>query len=210
MTRAVWGCLLSIIALLAAPVVAHAATVTVANSTITFTAGAGEANTAVIVKQQTTPAATIYFVGDQNPNVTVTASAAQGCLPTPPGLGLPKGYLCTVTALTPITSVVENLGDRNDTGVVNMAANGPRSTIIGGPDDDTLVGGRENDTSAAPAATTASPTSASPPPASRARSRSTRRCRRAPSRRPATGRRARTTRLPPMSRASSVVTATTR
>ena len=84
-------------------------------------------------------------MGDQNPNVTVTASAAQGCLPTPPGLGLPKGYLCTVTALTPITSVVENLGDRNDTGVVNMAATGPRSTIIGGPDDDTLVGGREND-----------------------------------------------------------------
>ena len=56
-------------------------------------------------------------MGDQNPDVTVTASAAQGCLPTPPGLGLPKGYLCTVTALTPITSVVENLGDRNDTGV---------------------------------------------------------------------------------------------
>ena len=145
MTRAVWGCLLTFIALLAVPAMAHAATVTVANRTITFTAGAGETNTAVIVKQQTTPAATIYFVGDQNPNVTVTASAAQGCLPTPPGLGLPKGYLCTVTALTPITSVVENLGDRNDTGVVNMAATGPRSTIIGGPDDDTLVGGREND-----------------------------------------------------------------
>ena len=80
-----------------------------AGGAITYNAGAGETNTAVIVKQQTTPVATVYFVGDQNPNVTVTASAAQGCLPTPPALGLPKGYLCTVTAVTPVTSLVENL-----------------------------------------------------------------------------------------------------
>jgi Ca2+-binding RTX toxin-like protein len=145
MTRAVWGCLLSIMALLAVPAMAHAANVTVANKTITFNAGAGETNTAVIVKQQSTPVATIYFVGDQNPNVTVSASAAQGCLPTPAALGLPKGYLCTVSILTPIDSVVENLGDGNDTGVINMGGANPRSTINGGPGDDTLVGGREND-----------------------------------------------------------------
>ena len=94
----------------------------------------------------TTAVATIYFVGDQNPAVTVTASAAQGCLPTPPGLGLPKGYLCTVPIVTPVTSIVENLGDGNDTGVIRTDASGPNGTINGGTDDDTLVGGRENDT----------------------------------------------------------------
>jgi Ca2+-binding RTX toxin-like protein len=146
MTRAVWGCLLSIMALLAVPAMAHAANVTVANKTITFNAGAGETNTAVIVKQQSTPVATIYFVGDQNPNVTVSASAAQGCLPTPAALGLPKGYLCTVPIVTPVTSIVENLGDGNDTGVIRTDASGPNGTINGGTDDDTLVGGRENDT----------------------------------------------------------------
>ena len=146
MTRAVWGCLLSIIALLAVPAMAHAANVTVAGGTLTYNAGAGETNTAVIVKQTTTAVATVYFVGDQNPAVTVTASATQGCLPTPPGLGLPKGYLCTVPNVTPITSVVENLGDGNDTGVIRTDASGPSGTINGGTDDDTLVGGRENDT----------------------------------------------------------------
>ena len=146
MIRAVWGCLLSIIALLAVPAIAHAANVTVAGGTLTYNAGAGETNTAVIVEQTTTAVATIYFVGDQNPDVTVTASPAQGCLPTPPGLGLPKGYLCTVPIVTPVTSIVENLGDGNDTGVIRTDASGPNGTINGGPDDDTLVGGRENDT----------------------------------------------------------------
>ncbi len=118
---------------------------TVASGTITFNAAAGETNTAVVVKQQTTPVATIYFVGDQNPDVTVTASAAQGCLPTVPQLGLPAGYLCTVPVLTPITSIVENLGDGNDTGVISAGAGGPAGTINGGTGDDTLVGGQEND-----------------------------------------------------------------
>ena len=119
MLRSVRLCLVFLLALLAVPVAAHAASVTVAGGTLTYNAGPGEANTAVIVKQQTTPVATVYFVGDQNPSVTVTASAAQGCLPTPPAFGLPKGYLCTVTIVTPITSLVENLGDGNDTGVIN-------------------------------------------------------------------------------------------
>jgi Ca2+-binding RTX toxin-like protein len=135
---------LSVLALLALPVGAHAANVTVAGGAITFNAAAGETNTAVIVKQQTTPVATVYFVGDQNPDVTVTASAAQGCLPTPPVGGLPEGFLCTVSVLTPITSLVENLGDGNDTGVIS-AAGGPAGTINGGTGDDTLVGGTEND-----------------------------------------------------------------
>jgi Ca2+-binding RTX toxin-like protein len=146
MTRAGWGCLLSIMALLAVPAMAHAANVTVAGGTLTYNAGAGETNTAVIVKQTTTAIATVYFVGDQNPAVTVTASAAQGCVPTAPALGLPAGYLCTVPAVTPVTSLVENLGDRNDTGVIGSAASGPRGTINGGTGDDTLVGGRQNDT----------------------------------------------------------------
>jgi Ca2+-binding RTX toxin-like protein len=146
MTRAVWLSLLSLLALLTVPVAAHAATVTVAAGTITFNAGAGETNTAVIVKQQTTPVATVYFVGDQNTNNTVTASAAQGCLPTPPVGGLPQGYLCTVSNLTPITSLVENLADGNDTGVISAGAAGPAGTIDGGTGDDTLVGGQENDT----------------------------------------------------------------
>jgi Ca2+-binding RTX toxin-like protein len=144
--RAARLCLLLPLAFLAAPVAAQAANVTVANGTLTFNAGAGETNTAVIVKQQSTPVATVYFAGDQNPNVTVTASAAQGCLPTPAALGLPKGFLCTVTAVTPITSVVENLGDQNDTGVIGLGAGDPHGNINGGAGDDTLVGGRENDT----------------------------------------------------------------
>ncbi|HET6830946.1 MAG TPA: hypothetical protein VFH44_06295, partial [Solirubrobacterales bacterium] len=128
------------------PAAADAANVTVANGTITFNAAPGETNTAVVVKQQTTPVATVYFVGDQNPAVTVTASPTQGCLPTPPALGLPEGYLCTVTLITPITSIVENLGDGNDTGVIRTDASGPSGTINGGTGDDTLVGGHENDT----------------------------------------------------------------
>jgi Ca2+-binding RTX toxin-like protein len=138
-------CVLSIVALLATPIAAHAASVTVSSGTITFTAGAGETNTAVIVKQQTTPVATIYFVGDQNPDVTVTASAAQGCLPTAPALGLPAGYLCTVPLINPITSLVMNLGDLNDTGVISAGAGGPNGTFNGGSGDDTLVGGQQND-----------------------------------------------------------------
>jgi Ca2+-binding RTX toxin-like protein len=137
--------LFSLVALLAAPVAAHAASVTVANGTITFNAAAGETNTAVIVKQQTTPVATVYFVGDQNPNVNVTASPAQGCVATPPVGGLPQGYLCTVSLLTPITSLVENLGDGDDTGVIS-AAGGPAGAINGSTGDDTLVGAQENDT----------------------------------------------------------------
>ncbi len=146
MFRAAWLGLLSLLALLAVPAAAQAANVTVAGGTITFNAGAGETNTAVIVKQQTTPVATIYFVGDQNPDVTVTASPAQGCLPTPPVAGLPEGFLCTVPNLTPITSLVENLGDLNDTGVISAGAAGPPGTIDGGAGDDTLVGAQENDT----------------------------------------------------------------
>ncbi len=145
MTLARRVCGLAVLALLALPMAAHAASVTVAGGVITFNAGAGETNTAVIVKQQTTPVATIYFVGDQNPDVTVTASAAQGCLPTPPVGGLPPGYLCTVPIVTPVTSLVENLADGNDTGVIS-AVGGPAGTINGGPGDDTLVGAQENDT----------------------------------------------------------------
>ncbi len=146
MTRSIRRLLFCLLTLLTVPAAAQAASVTVANKTITFNAGAGETNTAVIVKQQTTPVATIYFVGDENTSVTVTASAAQGCLPTEAALGLPKGYLCTVPNLTPVTSLVENLGDGNDTGVISAGAGGPAGTINGGPGDDTLVGGQENDT----------------------------------------------------------------
>ena len=145
MSRALWVWVLSVLGLLAVPVGAEAATVTVSGGAITYNAGAGETNTAIIAKQQTTPVATVYFVGDQNPNVTVTASAAQGCLPTVPQLGLPKGYLCTVTAVTPVTSLVENLADGNDTGVISSGT-GPAGTINGGTGDDTLVGGLEKDT----------------------------------------------------------------
>ena len=168
---------------------------TVADGTITFNAGAGETNTAVIVKQQTTPVATIYFVGDQNPNVTVTASAAQGCLPTPPARRPPQGLPLHRHPPHPVTSLVENLA----------TATTPASSARGGrarrhdqrrhwrrhprrrPGKRHLPRRRR--------APTASPTSASPPPASRARLRSPRRCRRAPRRPPATDRRARTTRI---------------
>jgi Ca2+-binding RTX toxin-like protein len=146
MTRSARLVLLSLLAVLLVPAAAQAASVTVSNGTITFNAGAGETNTAVIVKQTTTAVATVYFVGDQNPAVTVTASALQGCVPTPAALGLPKGFLCTVSLLTPITSVVENLGDGNDTGVIRTASSGPPGLINGGTGNDTLVGGTENDT----------------------------------------------------------------
>ena len=75
--------LLTCFALLALPAAAQAANVTLSNGTLTYNAGAGETNTAVIVKQQTTAVATIYFVGDQNPDVNVTAT------PTGAGLDLP-------------------------------------------------------------------------------------------------------------------------
>ena len=138
--------LVSILALLALPAAANAANVTVSGGTLTYNAAAGETNTAIVVKQTTTAVATVYFVGDQNPAVTVTASPAQGCLPTSPALGLPAGYLCTVTIANPLTSIVENLGDGDDTGVIRTEASGPAGTINGGAGDDTLVGGRENDT----------------------------------------------------------------
>ena len=70
--------LVSILALLALPAAANAANVTVSGGTLTYNAAAGETNTAVIVKQQTTAVATVYFVGDQNPAVTVTASRRAG------------------------------------------------------------------------------------------------------------------------------------
>ena len=148
MVRAFRLCLLSLVVFLAVPVAAQAANVTVANGTITYNAGAGETNTAVVVKQQTTAVATIYFVGDQNPGVDVTATptGAPGCVPTLAAAGLPEGWLCTVLNVTPITSIVENLGDGNDTGVIRTDASGPSGTINGGTDNDTLVGGRENDT----------------------------------------------------------------
>ena len=137
---------LALFAVLMLPAAASAAEVTVSGGTLTYQADPGEANTAVIVEQQTTAVATIYFVGDQNPDVEVTASAAQGCLPTPAGLGLPDGYLCTVPIVTPVDSLVENLGDGADTGVVNSGADGPAGAIDGGEGDDTLVGGPEDDT----------------------------------------------------------------
>lgn len=137
--------LLSLLGLLAVPAAAQAASVTVAGGTLTFSAGAGETNTAIIVKQTSTPLATVYFVGDQNPDVNVTASAAQGCLPTAPALGLPRGFLCTATAVIPVNSLVEVLGDGNDTGVISAGAGGPAGTIVGGADDDTLVGGQQDD-----------------------------------------------------------------
>src|SRR4051812_3400982 len=108
--RGLWAIALACAALALLPAVAHAAQGTVSGGTLTYNAAAGETNTAVIAVQQKTAVATVYFVGDQNPNVTVTASAAQGCLPTSAALGLPKGYLCTVSIVTPVNSLVENLG----------------------------------------------------------------------------------------------------
>ena len=125
MSRALWVWVLSVLGLLAVPVGAQAANVTVSGGAITYNAGAGETNTAVIAKQQTTAVATIYFVGDQNPDVTVTASAAQGCLPTPPASACPRGTSAPSPLVTPVNSLVENLGDGNDTGVINSGSRRP-------------------------------------------------------------------------------------
>jgi Ca2+-binding RTX toxin-like protein len=126
--------------LLAAPVAAEAATVSVSGGELKFEAGPGEANTGVIAQQ--TP--TTFYVGDQNPAVTVTTSSPLACLDTtvPPTslLGLPPGFLCTVAGATTLTM---NLGDGNDTGVVNST--GVAGALNGGAGADQLVGGKEND-----------------------------------------------------------------
>jgi len=127
--------------LLAAPVAAEAATVSVSGTTLQYQAAPGEANTGVIAQQ--TP--TTFYVGDRNPAVTVTTTSPVACLDTtvPPTslLGLPPGFLCTVVGATSLTM---NLDDGSDTGVVNST--NVAGALNGGAGDDQLVGGKENDT----------------------------------------------------------------
>lgn len=125
--------------LLVVPAAAQGATVTVTGGTTLQFAGEGtETNTGVIAEQ----APGVYFVGDQTPGVIINSDAATSllCPAAPPPL--PAGRLCILPA---VNALVMDLGDGNDTGVINDT-DGTPGTINGGAGSDQLVGGLENDT----------------------------------------------------------------
>lgn len=141
MRGAVRALLLAAIFAVALPACANAATADLTVTDVTFNAAPGEKNTAVIAYQ----GAGFVFIGDQNPDVTVNpGSGTTTCITIPEGLGLPKGLLCWLLLPTTFTM---NLGDEDDTGVIN-GVNGSSSVagvINGGPGDDLMAGGKEND-----------------------------------------------------------------
>ncbi len=134
------GLLLLSVLVMAIPACASAATVSTSVTEVTFTAAPGEENTAVIANQ----GAGIFFVGDQNPAVNLTAVGGSSCVAIPAGLGLPAGFACWVPLAVTLSL---NLGDGDDTGVIN-GVNGVSNVagvINGGAGDDLMAGGTEND-----------------------------------------------------------------
>lgn len=116
MNRSCRSLFLAVLLLVALPAVGQAARVRadIPSGTITFEAALGETNTAVIVEQ----GPGTYFVGDQSPGVMVTTDSPLSCFPSSLP-DVPNGFICTVPGAT---SLVENLGDANDTGVIGDTA----------------------------------------------------------------------------------------
>ena len=84
----------------------------------------------------------VYFVADHHSANPLTPTSGSSCVPVPASRSIPAGLACTQLGNA---HLVENLGDKNDTGVIKGDAGGSDGTINGDAGDDTLVGGLESD-----------------------------------------------------------------
>jgi hypothetical protein len=122
---------------LAAPASAHASTLVKSGATLTYTAAAGK--TSAVTFTEGTPG-TVEVQRGAGDDDTITL--ASGCQTISAG----THYLCPGAGDgAPVTAVVADAGDGNDT----LDASGltaARATLIGGAGDDTLGGGAADDT----------------------------------------------------------------